>query len=195
MTQFIYLSSFSFFFCRCYDLLIRSHPEKLISGLLIRLNSVDENIRVSSLIIFRHLMNSSLEVIQTKMSDIFDALHSRLNEVSNRVRKMLAQLTALLGSLGYLEGPKGRDFLEFIVGLCALPSCDQSSLTSNDILTYLTSDMSNYSVVTNSTLKEMCDNILMLMTKKETMEAILWPFLIDFLLAPEYMNAVPSGIY
>ena len=52
--------------------------------------------------------------------------------------------------------------------------------------------MSNYSVVTNSTLKEMCDNILMLMTK-EAMEAILWPYLIDFLLAPEYMNAIPSG--
>ena len=54
-------------------------------------------------------------------------------------------------------------------------------------------DMSNYSVVTNSTLKEMCDNILMLMTK-EAMEAILWPHLIDFLLAPEYINAVPSVI-
>lgn len=99
---------------------------------------------------------------------------------------------ALLGSLGYLEGSKGHDFLEFIVRLCALPTSDQRGLTSNDILTYLTSDMSNYSVVTNSTLKEMCDNILMLMTK-EAMEAILWPYLIDFLLAPEYMNAIPSG--
>ena len=57
------------------------------------MNSVDENIRVSTLIVFRHLMNSSLEVLQTRMSDIFNALHSKLNETSNRVRKMLAQLT------------------------------------------------------------------------------------------------------
>ena len=236
-------------------------------------------------------MNSSLDVLQTRMTDIFNALHAKLNETSNRVRKMLAQLTALLGSLGFLEGSKGHDFLEFIIRLCALPSCDQRGLTSNDLLTYLTSgmllrcnniklskiwiiinlklpiynlnvrlpkclfwsvfqfwticaakisglvkkgfkivtkfdffgkrlflfgsyyrnifsqtlllahhsnipqnlDMSNYSVVTNSTLKEMCDNILMLMTK-EAMEAILWPHLIDFLLAPEYINAVPSVI-
>ena len=116
-----------------------------MSGLLLRLNSVDENIRVSTLIIFRHLMNSSLEVLQPRMSDIFSALHSKLGENSNRVRKMLAQLTALLGSLGYLEGLKGQDFLEFIVKLCALPTNEQRAMTSNDILQYLTSDNSNYS--------------------------------------------------
>ena len=44
---------------------------------------------------------------------------------SNRVKSMLAQLTALLGRIGYLSGDeKGRDFLEFIVRLCALPSQD-----------------------------------------------------------------------
>lgn len=128
---------------RCYDLLVRSHPEKLVSGLLLRLNSVDENIRVSTLIVFRHLMNSSLEVLQPRMNDIFNAFHSKLTESSNRVRKMLAQLTALLGSLGYLEGQKGQDFLEFIVKLCALPTHEaQKSVTSTDLLQYLTTDNS-----------------------------------------------------
>ena len=125
--------------------MVRSHPEKLIYGLLVRLNSVDENIRVSALIVFRHLMNSSLEVLQPRMNDVFTALHSKLHETSNRVRKMLAQLTALLGSLGYLEGQKGQDFLEFIVKLCALPTSEQRSTTSTDILQYLTTDNSNYS--------------------------------------------------
>ena len=137
---------------RCYDQLIRSHPEKLISGLLLRLNSVDENIRVSTLIVFRHLMNSSLDLLQPRMSDIFSAFHSKLNETSNRVRKMLAQLTALLGSLGFLEGHKGRDFLEFIVKLSALPTLENQrsfAVTSNDILQYLTASdysSSNYSI-------------------------------------------------
>ena len=91
-----FLTLFDDFFLmyfRCYDILVRSHPEKLVSGLLLRLNSVDENIRVSTLIVFRHLMNSSMEVLQPRMSDIFSALHSKLAETSNRVRKMLAQLT------------------------------------------------------------------------------------------------------
>jgi hypothetical protein len=59
------------------------------------------------------------------MKDIFDALHSKLSESSNsnRVKSMLAQITALLGRVGYLQGDdKGRDFLEFIVRLCALPA-------------------------------------------------------------------------
>ena len=73
-------------------------------------------------------------------------LSQKLGETSNRVRKMLAQLTALLGSLGYLEGQKaGQDFLEFIVKLCALPTSEQRSVASSDILQYLTSDNSNYS--------------------------------------------------
>jgi hypothetical protein len=180
---------------RCYDLLVRSHPEKLISGLLLRLNSVDENIRVSALIIFRHFMNSSLEALQPRMADIFLAFHSKLNEGSNRVRKMLAQLTALLGSLGYLEGEKGQDFLEFIVRLCSLPSIESrpSGSTSDMVINYLISDSSNYSLVTNSNLREMCDNILQLLTK-EAMEAVLWPHLIDYLLAPDYANAIPAVI-
>ena len=48
-------------------------------------------------------------------------------------------------------------------------------------------------VVTNSNLREMCDNILQLLTK-ESMETVLWPYLIDFLLAPEYSNAIPAVI-
>ena len=39
----------------------------------------------------------------------------------------------------------------------------------------------------------MCDSILQLLTK-EAMEAVLWPHLIDYLLAPEFTNAVPAVI-
>ena len=38
---------------RCYDVLVRSHKEKLIAGLVVRMGSVDENIRLASLTIFK----------------------------------------------------------------------------------------------------------------------------------------------
>lgn len=181
---------------RTYDLLIRSHPEKLVTGLLLRLNSVDENIRVSALIVFKHLINSSMDVLSSRMSDLLTSLHARLSETSNRVRKMLAQIVALLASLGYLEADKGTDFLEFIVKLCALPEQPVDGggqpAASDLILNYLTSDYNGGSVVTNSSLKDMCDNILMLLTKEATMEAVLWPKLVDYLLAPDFAEAEAS---
>ena len=77
--------------------------------------------------------------------------------------------------------------------MCALPTNEIRTVTSTDILQYLTSDYSNYSVVTNANLREMCDNILQLLTKEE-LEHLLWPYLIDFLLAPDYVNAIPAVI-
>ena len=157
---------------RCYDVLVKSHGEKLITGLIARLSSSDETVRLAGLTIFKHLMNSSMESLQSRMqSDIFTTLHSRLGETSNRVRKMLAQLTALLGRLGYLEGDKGRDFLEFIVKLCALPvpvvgaqACDATGRHSSaSSLMHFFSDLEGTGV-SNATLRDMCDNILQLLT-------------------------------
>ena len=188
---------------RCYDVLVKSHGEKLVTGLIARLSSSDETVRLSGLTIFKHLMNTSMESLQSRMqTDIFTTLHSRLGEGSNRVRKMLAQLTALLGRLGYLEGEKGRDFLEFIVKLCALPVSGENSsnadtsgqYSSASSLMYFFSDLESTGV-SNATLRDMCDNILQLLTNNvDAMEAVLWPHLLEYLLSPEYVAAVPSVI-
>ena len=188
---------------RCYDVLVKSHGEKLITGLIARLSSSDETVRLAGLTIFKHLMNSSMESLQSRMqSDIFTTLHSRLGETSNRVRKMLAQLTALLGRLGYLEGDKGRDFLEFIVKLCALPvpavgsqACEATGRHSSaSSLMHFFSDLESTGV-SNATLRDMCDNILQLLTNNvDKMEPVLWPHLLEYLLSPEYISAVPSVI-
>ena len=182
---------------RCYDVLVKSHGEKLITGLIARLSSSDEMVRLAGLTVFKHLMNTSMESLQSRMqSDIFTTLHSRLGESSNRVRKMLAQLTALLGRLGYLEGEKGRDFLEFIVRLCALPvsSEDSTAYSSASNLIYFFSDLES-SGVSNATLRDMCDNILQLLTNNvDAMEPVLWPHLLEYLLSPDFVGAVPSVI-
>ena len=142
-----------------------------------------------------------MDSLQSRMaSDIFTTLHSRLGETSNRVRKMLAQLTALLGRLGYLEGEKGRDFLEFIVKLCALPVNIEGSInatgrySSASSLKHFFSDLENAGV-SNATLRDMCDNILQLLTNNvDAMEPVLWPHLLEYLLIPDFVSAVPSVI-
>ena len=48
-------------------------------------------------------------------------------------------------------------------------------------------------VVTNANLREMCDNILRLLTVNvPAMDVVLWPHLLDYLLAPDFNAAVPS---
>ena len=44
---------------RCYDVLIKCHKEKLIHGLIVRMNSEQENYRLASLTAFKHILNSS----------------------------------------------------------------------------------------------------------------------------------------
>ena len=109
---------------RCYDVLVQSHDGKLINGLINRCNSSDENVRLAGLTVIKHLMNSSGQIFEPKLPDILSMLHLRLKvETSNRVRKMMAQLVAIFGRLGYLETEDERsvDFIEFVVKLCGLP--------------------------------------------------------------------------
>ena len=45
----------------CYDVLVKSNGEKLITGLIARLSSGDETVRLAGLTIIKHLMNSSMD--------------------------------------------------------------------------------------------------------------------------------------
>lgn len=167
---------------RCYDILVRTHNSKLVAGLVVRSGSVDENVRLAALTVFKHILTSSLPELEDKMGDIFQALHGKLNDQSNKIRKIMAQLTAQLGRLGYLKEPEGKDFLEFVVKICALPPDDQetkATLHKGD--------------VSCDELREICDNILQLWSTKESaMDVVLWPHLLDYLLVPDLSNAIPS---
>ena len=74
--------------------------------------------------------------------------------------------------------------------LCALP-CDEerpSLPPTNPEVSAAAAEE-----VTNRNLKEMCDSILLLLaTSVEAMEPVLWPHLMDYLLAPDFGPAIPS---
>eukprot|EP00094_Tigriopus_californicus_P000040 TCALIF_00040-PA protein Name:"Similar to CDC45 Cell division control protein 45 homolog (Homo sapiens)" AED:0.07 eAED:0.08 QI:0/0.16/0/0.85/1/1/7/0/2542 len=142
---------------RCYDILVRTHNSKLVAGLVVRSGSVDENVRLAALTVFKHILTSSLLELEDKIGDIFQALHGKLNDQSNKIRKIMAQLTAQLGRLGYLKEPEGKDFLEFVVRICALPPDDpetKAALHKGD--------------VSCDELREICGNILQLWSTKES---------------------------
>ena len=79
--------------------------------------------------------------------------------------------------------------------LCALP-CDEErpSLPPTNPEAQLNGGLGGGGEdVSNRNLKEMCDSILLLLaTSVEAMEPVLWPRLMDYLLAPDFGPAIPS---
>lgn len=85
----------------------------------------------------------------------------------------------------------GRDFLEFLLRLCALTP-DAPLTTGGKPESHSTS---SNEIVTNSNLREMCDSILQLLANSvPCMEAVLWPHMLDYSLIPEYTLAIPAII-
>ena len=81
-----------------------------------------------------------------------------------------------------------------ILRLCALP-CDEErpSLPPTNPEAQLNGGGGGGEDVSNRNLKEMCDSILLLLaTSVEAMEPVLWPRLMDYLLAPDFGPAIPS---
>lgn len=102
-----------------------------------------------------------------------------------------------------------RDFLEFIIRLCALPPgpADPAPIQLGASLhTMLGLDLNFRSMpadlthpseatVTNSDLRAMCSSVLQLLaTNVPEMEALLWPYSLDYLLAPDMTLAAPAVI-
>ncbi|CAL8073370.1 unnamed protein product [Calicophoron daubneyi] len=94
------------------------------------------------------------------------------------VRCELAKTVLTIGSLGYLESDGGRVLVEFIVRQCAAPSLS-------------TSEKMTGGSPTQRQIREICTHILKLgSTTVESMRSVLWPFLLEFIMAGDCTDAM-----
>ena len=93
----------------------------------------------------------------------------------------------------------GRDFLEFLIRLCALPP-DITTTTNNNNNNgrqqqHQVETVGPNEIVTNSNLREMCDAILQLLAKSvPCVEGLLWPHMLDYVLIPEFYLAISAVV-
>ena len=164
---------------RCYDIVMKVFPEKLVHVLLSKLDSSEEKTKIGSLIILKHLLNLSTEVLGERLADIFEKLSLKLNESSRAVQKVIAQIIVLLEHHGCLTGNKGQTFLEFIIQLCAMRETEVTK--------------SGTEQVQNETLSEMSSNILQLLTTTvPSVEPVLWPHLLEYIMQLDSTYAMPA---
>lgn len=90
-----------------------------MSFLLARFESKEEKVRIGTLNIIKHIVNSSQSNLDDKKEMIISGLRPLLPETNLKVRKAFAQVVITLASRDYL-GLEGGDLLvEFIIRQCS----------------------------------------------------------------------------
>ncbi|XP_014675278.1 PREDICTED: maestro heat-like repeat-containing protein family member 1 [Priapulus caudatus] len=107
---------------RCFDILARIFSDRMLAGLLHRLESTSEKVRIGALRVFRHLINASGTQFIMKKASVISGLKIMLNENSNKVKKEFVQVIVALAHHDYLREEGGDLMIQFIVTQCSLPN-------------------------------------------------------------------------
>uniref|UniRef100_A0A673XL37 Maestro heat like repeat family member 1 n=1 Tax=Salmo trutta TaxID=8032 RepID=A0A673XL37_SALTR len=151
------------------ELASNTFPDRLVMFVLQKLENSNERIRMGSLAVLRHLINSSKSIMETKKLLILASIRQPLADHSNKVKKRVVQVISAMAHHGYLELEGGDLLVKFIIQHCALPdtyyvrlSYPQSVLCS--MLYYLT--------------------VILCLSLQ-----VLWPMLLYYLTPGQYSNA------
>uniref|UniRef100_A0AAZ3S6M6 Maestro heat-like repeat family member 1 n=1 Tax=Oncorhynchus tshawytscha TaxID=74940 RepID=A0AAZ3S6M6_ONCTS len=162
------------------ELASNTFPDRLVMFVLQKLENSNERIRMGSLSVLRHLINSSTSIMESKKLLILASIRQPLADHSNKVKKRVVQVISAMAHHGYLELEGGDLLVKFIIQHCALPD------------TYYRPGQrpSDPEEVTNEALRSMCDNTLHLFTTTVgRLTDVLWPMLLYYLTPGQYSNA------
>ncbi|XP_064611998.1 maestro heat-like repeat-containing protein family member 1 [Liolophura sinensis] len=163
---------------RCFAVMARCFSGRIIGFLLQKLEAGNERIKLGALSVFRHLINAATASMEDKKEVIVSGLKMVASDNNNKVKKMFAQVVIAMAHHGYLELEGGQLMVEFIVRQCALLP-DPPGKRSADP-----------EYVSNDQLRQMCANILQLITTTiELMESVLWPYLLELVIPETYTDA------
>ncbi|CAI8027036.1 Maestro heat-like repeat-containing protein family member 1 [Geodia barretti] len=164
---------------RCFAVTGLIYSNHAVGFLLQKLEVAQEKVRVPTLEILKHIINSCDEVMAVKKSLVVSGLKIVLNEQSLRVRRILCQVIIAMAHHDYLSLEGGQLMVEFVVRQCSLNTEDK------------TLQKLNTTEVTIKGLRDMSDNVLLLVTTTiEHMKEVLWPYLLEFVVPVQYTGAV-----
>jgi len=169
---------------RCFEHLSQVFSQQILSFLFLKLEIKDEKIRIGTLQILKHLINSCGKPLEDKRRTIVSALRPLLIDSSTRLKRTLAQVIIAMAHHEFLSLEGGDALVKFIVQQCAVP--DSALVVVRDPKKKVDDDE-----FTVANLKSMCENILQLMTTTVTsMGPVLYPFLLELFVPAEFTDAV-----
>ncbi|XP_032171625.1 maestro heat-like repeat-containing protein family member 1 isoform X3 [Mustela erminea] len=163
---------------RCFTVLARCAPDRLLAFLLPKLDASGERTRLGTLQVVRHVINSAASQMEVKKPFILSSMRLPLLDTNPKVKRAVVQVISAMAHHGYLEQPGGEAMVEYIVQQCALPpETEKLGPDSED----LTAD--SVRAISISTL-------YLLSTTVDRMSGVLWPYLLAFLTPVRFTGAL-----
>ncbi|XP_045417179.1 maestro heat-like repeat-containing protein family member 1 isoform X3 [Lemur catta] len=165
---------------RCFTVLACCTPGRLLAFLLPRLDSSNERLRVGTLQVLRHVINSAAAQMEVQKPFILSSMRLPLLDPSSKVKQAVVQVISAMAHHGYLEQPGGEVMIEYLVQQCALPPEPQPENPGPD-----SKDLSADGVRAMS-----IRTLYLVSTAMDRMSDVLWPYLLEFLTPVRFTGAL-----
>ncbi|XP_035296589.1 maestro heat-like repeat-containing protein family member 1 isoform X10 [Cricetulus griseus] len=164
---------------RCFTVLACCSPDRLLAFLLPRLDTSNERLRVGTLQILRHIINSAAAQMEIKKPFILSSMRLPLLDTNNKVKRAVVQVISAMAHHGYLEQPGGEVMVDYIVQQCALP-LEELEKPSPDAEDLAADSVRAVSIRT----------LYLVSTTVDRMNSVLWPYLLEFLIPVRFTAAL-----
>ncbi|XP_062043852.1 maestro heat-like repeat-containing protein family member 1 isoform X5 [Lepus europaeus] len=162
---------------RCFTVLACCSPDRLLAFLLPKLDTSNERLRVGSLQILRHVINSAAAQMEVKKPFILSSMRLPLLDTNNKVKRAVVQVISAMAHHGYLEQPGGEAMIEYIVQQCALPPEQELDPGTED-------------APADSVRAVSVRTLYLVSTTVDRMSDVLWPHLLGFLTPVRFTGAL-----
>ncbi|XP_040592281.1 maestro heat-like repeat-containing protein family member 1 isoform X2 [Mesocricetus auratus] len=164
---------------RCFTVLACCSPDRLLAFLLPRLDTSNERLRVGTLQILRHIINSAAAQMEIKKPFILSSMRLPLLDTNNKVKRAVVQVISAMAHHGYLEQPGGEVMVDYIVQQCALPpeELEKPSPDGEDL-------------AVDSVRAVSIRTLYLVSTTVDRMNSVLWPYLLEFLTPVRFTAAL-----
>ncbi|XP_007954301.1 maestro heat-like repeat-containing protein family member 1 [Orycteropus afer afer] len=165
---------------RCFTVLACFAPDRLLAFLLPKLDTSNERVRVGSLQVLRHVINSAAAQMEVRKLFILSSMRLPLLDANDKVKRAVVQVISAMAHHGYLEQPGGQAMMEYIVQQCALPPEPQPERQGPGAEDLPADSVHAISIST----------LYLISTTVDRMSDVLWPYLLEFLTPVRFTGAL-----
>ena len=175
---------------RIFELLARNELEIVLNFVVNRFQMKETQVKIASLIILRHYVNSFTtqqnDILSDKRPLIMSSVLTMINEQDLNVKRSMLQLiVSMSNQAGYMEMEGSQALVKFIINQCALPVVEHNNTAAAAAANSGSDDASP------AQLRQAGNHILYVMaTRVPSCRPVLWPYLLELLNDEHYTRAI-----